>query len=304
MTKIEFHTGQAVDVVFDEKEHSYHIAHYLADGGLSDYKPTHGITAPLETVPKPYLKQWAAKLAAEATIDELSLLNWDGEDFAQFLADKKAMETNERYTDEKGKDKPVMSEYSFKKRYPWFSKAKGAFKTASDGGKEAGTWIHQAIENFYKSDRKDYPTPTVDTEPIWESFTQFDNFFKPQAEELEFLVYSLQFGYSGTGDFKGVMNGKTCIGDWKSTNRNYSNPDGISVEYFYQLGGLAQAEFERTGKWVDDLFIANFDKKGEEPRVKWASEFGMSPADCAKAYISHFNTYHVQKWWEYKYKIG
>jgi hypothetical protein len=55
------------------------------------------------------------------------------------------------------------------------------------------------------------------------------------------------------------------------------NQDGISVEYFFQLGGLAQAEFERTGEWVDDLFVANFSKEGGEPRVIFASEFGMSP---------------------------
>ena len=303
MTRIDFHTGQSVDVVFDEVQHSYHVAHYLDDNTLSDYKPTHGITAPLDTVPKPYLKQWAAKLATEATIVALYGLNWTTEDYEAFFINKKAMETNERYIDEKGKDKPVMSEYKFKKLYPWFSTAKGAFKTSSDDGKEAGTWLHSAIEQYYKSDRKDLPKITPETEPIWDSFIQFDNFFKPTPVELEFLVYSLKFGFSGTGDFRGIMNNKSCIGDWKSTNRNFSNPDGISVEYFYQVGGLAQAEFERTGTWVDDLFIANFDKKGGEPRVIWASEIGMSPQDCAKAYISHFNTYHVQKWWEYKYKV-
>lgn len=301
MSKIEFHTGQAVDIIFDETEHSYHVAHYMSDGTLTDYKPTHGITAPLETVPKPYLKQWAAKLAVEDLLQQMDDMPGIAEKITsgEFFADKKAMDDNERTAD----NKPVMSAYKFAKKYPWFSKAKTAFKRASDDGKEAGTWIHSAIEKFYLSDRKDLPTLTPEVEFIWDSFTQFDNFFKPKPDELEFLVYSLKFGYSGTGDFRGWMNGKSCIGDWKSTNRSRTNPDGISVEYFYQVGGLAQAEFERTGKWVDDLFIANFDKKGGEPRVIWASEIGMSPQDCAKAYISHFNTYHVQKWYEYKYKI-
>ena len=97
------------------------------------------------------------------------------------------------------------------------------------------------------------------------------------------------------------MNGKRCIGDWKSTNRSAMNRDGISAEYFLQTGGLAQAEYERTGEWVEDIFIANFDKKGGEPRVVWASDFGVSPQDCARAYLSCFNTYHTLKDWEYKW---
>ena len=42
--------------------------------------------------------------------------------------------------------------------------------------------------------------------------------------------------------------------------------------------------------------------KGGEPRVVWASEFGMSPQDCARAYVSCFNNYHMQETWDYKFK--
>jgi hypothetical protein len=194
-----------------------------------------------------------------------------------------------------------MSTYKFKKLYPWYSKAKGNYKEASKDGKELGTWLHSSIENFYNSDRKTIPVITDAVKGMWDSFVMFDNFFKPKPETLEFLVYALMFGYSGQGDFIGHMNGKYCIGDWKSTNRSGANPDGISVEYFFQVGGLAQAEWERTGKWVDDMFIANFDKKGGEPRVIWASDFGASPQDCARAYISCFNNYHTIKTWDYKF---
>lgn len=300
---IKFPGGQVVDVQFDDVAHSYVVAHQHENGEFSDTRPIHGITAPLEVVPKPFLKPWAAKMAAEALMVEVADLNWTAEEFAQFFVDKKAMDENERYTDEKGKDKPVMSTYSFNKKYPFFSKAKTAYKTKSDNSKDIGHWLHSAIEQFYKSNRKQLPVFDEETKPLWDSFVMFDNFFKPVPDEdgLEFLVYSLRYVYSGQGDFRGKMNGKTCIGDWKTTNRSYANVDGISVEYFFQLGGLAQAEFERTGVWVDDLFIANFDKKGGEPRVIWASEFGMSPQDCARAYISCFNNYHTIKEWDYRF---
>lgn len=291
--------GHQVDVNFDEAAHTYTVAHKMDDGIFTDPLPTHGITAPLAVVPKEYLKPWASKLAVEGLLDEIRNDPKIGENIEQFFIDKEACDTNARTED----DKPVMSNYKFGKKYPWFAKAKGAYKTASGQGKDTGTWLHSAIELFYKSKRKTLPALDDATTPIWESFTMFDNFFKPIADDdgLEFIVYSRNFGYSGQGDFRGKMNGKTCIGDWKSTNRSYSNKDGISVEYFFQLGGLAQAEFERTGKWVDDLFIANFDKKGDEPRVIWASEFGMAPADCARAYANINNTYHTIQEWDYKF---
>lgn len=296
---LTFPGGQEVDVIFDETAHSYVVAHKLADGRFSDYRPTHGVTTPLAVVPKPFLTPWGAKVGVEALLEHLRLSPLTRDQLEQFFIDKEKYETNERL--ENGK--PAMSYYKFAKLYPWFSKSKGAYKQKAKEGQEAGTWIHKAIEAFYKSGRKDLPIITPETQPVWDSFTTFDNFFQPTPDNdgLEFLVYSLMFGYSGQGDYRGMMSGKYVIGDWKSTNRSDSNTDGISTEYFFQLGGLAQAEHERTGRWVDDLFAANFDKKGGEPRVVWASDFGMSPQDCARAYISCFNNYHMISTWDYKF---
>ena len=297
---ITFPNGQEVDVIFDDTTHSYQVAHKLADGSLTDYRPTHGITAPLAVVPKPFLTPWGAKVGVEALLEHLLNNPISPEDLEQFFIDKAAYEKNARTDD----NKPVMSYYRFAKKYPWFAKVKSAYKQKSKEGQELGTWLHKGIEEFYLSDRKKVPLITEEVQGMWDSFTMFDNFFKPKADAdgLEFLVYSLMFGYSGQGDFRGVVNGKKCIGDWKTTNRNSANTDGISIEYFFQLGGLAQAEYERTGVWAEDLFAANFDKEGGEPRVVWASEFGMGPQDCARAYISCFNNYHMIETWDYKFK--
>lgn len=296
---LTFPGGQTVDVQFDDVAHSYVVAHKLADGQFTDFRPTHGITAPLEVVPKPFLTPWGAKMGVEALLEHFRDFPMSPEQIEEFFMDKADLEAENKDQD----GKKIMTDYGFRKKYPWFSKVKSAYKEKSAEGKEIGSWIHSAIEQFYKSERKTIPVLTQDSSPIWESFTQFDNYYKPKADQdgLEFLVYSLMFGYSGQGDFRGMMSGKNCIGDWKSTNRSDSNKDGISVEYFFQTGGLAQAEYERTGKWVDDLFIANFDKGGEEPKVIWASEFGASPKDCARAYLSCFNNYHTIKEWDYKF---
>jgi hypothetical protein len=297
MPIITFPGGQEVCVEFDDTAHSYVVAHKLADGQFSDFRPTHGVTTPLDVVPKPFLKPWAAKEAVLALLDYIDTHNDLIPSIPQFLKDVEDYESKARTPE----DKPVMSYYKFTRLYPWYAKVKKACDVKSAEGKEIGTWAHKAIESFYSSDRKTVPILTPQSVPIWESFTQFDNYHKPKPEALEFFVYSLLFGYSGQGDFKGWMNGKYCIGDWKTSNRTDWSPEGITIEYFFQVGGLAQAEYERTGKWVDDLFIANFDKKGEEPKVIWASDIGMSPQDAARAYISCFNNHHMYQAWDYRF---
>ncbi len=59
MAILAFPGEREVQVEFDETAHSYVIAHKLADGEFSDFRPTHGITAPLVVVPKLFLKKWA-----------------------------------------------------------------------------------------------------------------------------------------------------------------------------------------------------------------------------------------------------
>lgn len=296
---LTFPGGQEVDVQFDDAQHTYVVAHKLANGEFSDYRPTHGITAPLATIPKPFLKPWAAKEGVHAALAYIRDNPAVAEQLPQFFEDLALYESK---AIDPATGKTAMTYYRFTKNWGWVSKAKGAFKDKSGDGKEIGTWLHTSIENFYNSGRKTLPINTDATQGMWDSFIAFDNFFKPKPEMLEFLVYSLLFGYSGQGDFRGDINGKFCVGDWKSTNRSDFNPDGIEIDYFFQTGGLAQAEFERTGKWVDDMFVANFDKKGGEPRVIFASEFGMSPQDAARAYITAFNNHHMYEDWDYKFK--
>lgn len=301
MAILTFPGGQVVKVEFDDQAHSYVVSHKLPDGNFSLPRPTHGVTTPLKVVPKEFLQTWAGKEAVLATLKRVHDNPVVFEDLNTSFLEHLEQKEEELLDDN---DKKLMTDYRFKKLYPWYSGLSTAYKVKSKESTEIGTWLHSAIENYYKSDRKTLPIITPASQPIWDCFLSFDNYYKPvvEPEDLEFFVYSLQFGYSGQGDIRCLMSGKKSLGDWKSTNRSYQNPDGITVDYFFQLGGLAQAEFERTGEWVDDLFAANFDKKGEDPKVIWASDFGMSPQDCAKAYLNCFVTHHTIKEWEYKFQ--
>lgn len=298
---LTFPNGQVVDVIFDDTAHSYAVRHKLSDGLFSDFRPVNGITAALEVVPKSYLKPWAAKMSTNATLEFLAKNPAIYDTLPQMLQD---LEDNKNKVKNPETGKTLITDYRIKKEYPWYSELKNAHKNNSDGSKELGSWLHSAIEQYYKSGRKTLPILTEAVQPMWDGFLLFDNYEKPKGDKdgIEFMVYSLMFGYSGQGDYRGLFRGKNMILDWKTTNRNYSNPDGISTEYFFQVGGLAQAEYERTGKWVDDLGAVNFDKAGGDPRVVLASEFGMAPSDAARAYISCFNNYHMIETWDYKYK--
>lgn len=286
-----------VRVEFNEKQHSYWVAKQFKDGTWSESAPKHGVTTPLsKTVDKPFIAPWVAKLSVHEVLrfahDNPNIVD----QVPQMFSDLDLLDNE--MVDESGRK--VMSYYKFVHKYPWLGKLKSTYKDASTEGKDLGSWIHTAIENFYNAEA--LPVITAGTKGMWESFQMFNNLYKPSVDQVEFVVYSPSYDYSGKGDFRGSMNGKTCIGDWKSTNRSKSNEDGVSFDNFFQLGGLAQAEFERTGEWVQDVFIANFDKKGEEPIVIWASDFGMATEDCAKAYIAHLMAYKTQTFWEYKFK--
>lgn len=287
---IELYDGD-VRISYDDKNHSYVKALRFPDGSYTDWQPTHGITAPLKLVPKEFLMPWAAKLSAYAALEWLVRNPAATGDVQTMLADVAA-----------GVDKK--DRWAFTKRHgKWLTPIKTAYRKSSQDGKDTGHWLHSAIEQFYNTNRGYKPSLTAGSveQKLWKSFVEFDNFWKPTVDATEFFVYSKLFGYSGQGDMKGTMSGKKVIGDWKTTNRSEWNADGIDIEYFLQLGGLSQAEYEATGEWPDDVFIANFDKEGNEPRVCWASDFGMSPLDAAKAYIAFHNCYHLLEWWDYKF---
>ena len=302
MQELTFPGGQQVRIQFDEIGHSYVVSQRLFDDEWTDWRPTHGITTPLAVVPHDFIKPWVAK---EVSIAALVYAR----DHPQILEDlydleQDTLDYTHKVKDENGKTK--MTYYRYNKKYPYLKAIKKAPDTKSDESKELGTWLHAAIEEYYKSGRKTLPTNTAFTQGMWDSFIQFDNYFKPTPDPdgLEFFVYSLQHGYSGQGDFRGKLFKGHVILDWKSTARSAQNPKGITVEYFYQLGGLALAEYERTGQWPDDVGIVNFSKDGEEPILVMASDVGFSVADCAKAYISCHNNYHMQTWYQSKFNRG
>lgn len=297
--ELKYPNGDVFHVEFGEKEHTYLIKKQFPDGTWTSEWPTHGVTTPLSnTYPKHFIKPWVAKETALAAIQ--AMVDGEVKNPEQFLQDNFDFE-NKVLDPNTGK--PKITYYHMRKHYPWYAEIKKAADYKGQAGRDSGDWLHKAAEEFHKSNRKTVPTKIApEHQGMWDAFIKFDNLYKPKFDGIEFIVYSPSFGYAGMGDVRGEMMGKTVIGDYKTTNRNDSNPIGVSVDYFYQLGGLAQAEFERTGKWVDDVFIVNIDKEGGDPIVVWGSDWGMTPQELASRYLAHLVPYKCQVADDYKFK--
>jgi CRISPR/Cas system-associated exonuclease Cas4 (RecB family) len=73
--------------------------------------------------------------------------------------------------------------------------------------------------------------------------------------EVERLIYSETYFYCGKTDFRGLRNGKSVIGDFKT-----GNSAGYEGEW-YQLAAYALAIEEETGDVIEEGLIVHLDKK-------------------------------------------
>lgn len=99
---------------------------------------------------------------------------------------------------------------------------------------DLGTRAHAAFEAILKNE---VPEVTADIQPLVASFRKWkdDNNVKPL--HLEKTVYSKKYGYAGTLDFVGYVNGELTIIDWK-TSKNYKITNG------WQMGAQRIAALE------------------------------------------------------------
>ena len=104
----------------------------------------------------------------------------------------------------------------------------------------------------------------------------------------------------GTDDRLCVINDKTVLIDYKTSNRSHYNPDGIYASNFAQLGGQAILVEEMLETEVDDAMIVNFSKDSEEYKLKSLSDMGLTVLD-AKLYFLHcLGLYNMNKLFEWR----
>src|SRR5574343_64799 len=114
--------------------------------------------------------------------------------------------------------------------------AKGAHRMKSTEASDIGKIVHKWIEEWIAG--KDPKMPI--NEEARRAITQFQSWVLDKNVKFlqsEKVIYSRKFNYAGTTDFIAQMNGKTILGDFKTSN-------GIWDEYWFQVAAYQHAFLE------------------------------------------------------------
>lgn len=181
--------------------------------------------------------------------------------------------------------------------------AYAAHKTKSQKGKDAGTVGHALVEALLLG--KEYEVPEAqkdEAESVRSAFTLWREDFAPEPIHTEQKFYSLANNFAGTCDLVAKIGGKLTVGDYKTTNPSYYNPDGIYGENFAQLGAYIIGLEEMLGIKVEEAMIVNLPKNGSEYKVKSLSDLGMGVDDAKSYFLYCLGLYKLNKDFDWKLK--
>jgi hypothetical protein len=158
----------------------------------------------------------------------------------------------------------------------------------SDKGKDVGTEVHEAIEQYLV--KKGLPDALrSDAVPPLDAFINWFTEVKPKVLATEQLIYSLKHDYAGRTDAILEIDGKIYVSDIKTNNRTLTAPLGVYDSHIVQLGGYSLA-YREMGNHVDDLMVIAVDKSGKLDTVK-ASDLGLSVEFCEDAFLQTCKLY-------------
>lgn len=138
---------------------------------------------------------------------------------------------------------------------------------------DLGTQIHAWIESYIKAQLypKQYEAPKMpEDEKIQNGAMAFlrwldENKVRFIASEL--LVYSKKYDYVGLMDAKAVVNGRTCVIDFKSSN-------GVYTDHRYQVAAYQAADEEESKKlYTGDRWIIRLGKETGEFEAHQLGDF-------------------------------
>lgn len=146
--------------------------------------------------------------------------------------------------------------------YRWYGKY--GFDSCERMKREAGEWgseLHDSISQYLKGEEVDVSSRCA---PMLHAFSEWKerSGFVPLAVEPEEPLKSALYGFRGTFDAIGTLDGELVVCDWKSSSRIY--PDyGLQLAAYAQLWEEAHPKEKiRTG------FIVRIDKKSCKVQVK------------------------------------
>lgn len=221
---------------FDEENHIYHL----------DGKIITGSTTILKNISAPFLIPWAANMAVNLIADKFKEFNY-----------------------------PVITEDNL---LPWLEEARKAHTKKKEDAADIGKITHKEIENWINREyfKKEVYENTKGIDKLTEKElkivnTMVENFIIwVKDNKVEFLasekrVFSEKYWYAGTFDFTAKIEGKTYLGDIKTSS-------GIYPTMWAQCASYATALEECEGIKVDSMVIVNTKKDGSI-QVKYSTDF-------------------------------
>lgn len=144
--------------------------------------------------------------------------------------------------------------------------AKSAHRVKKDKAADTGTMIHEWLEKFLLAGigGQDVPKKPINKEMrnAIDSFLEWTKENKVKFNLSEQKIYSVKYGYAGTLDAEGIVNGKRTIIDFKTSNALYP-------EMFLQAAAYLKAREEETGKEYDGgIQILRLSKENKQKEVR------------------------------------
>ena len=145
-----------------------------------------GVTSILNGLPKPFLKPWGEKMAAEYAVDNLG---------------------------------PIVQLVINGQRKAAVDMIKGASRRYTTERADIGTEAHELFERM--GNGEDIGRVHTDFEGYVEQFQKFMDDFKPEFLMQEVTIWSNKHRYAGSFDAILEVGGETIIADWKTTKSIY-----------------------------------------------------------------------------------
>jgi hypothetical protein len=307
----------SVKITYKDKAHRYFCQDRISwDLPTTDEKAwgkmisTKGVTTMMDAVlEKKGLMTWPLGLALRELFGFYDFKNEHGEQMTGF---SKGIGSIWELINE------VAGGFSPTEALPRIYSASKAWQRKKKTGADIGSLVHDAIEHHIHGQEfsldttqyklgQEFGSPEAEAE--WDAkaadeiamaelaLNQFVIWWfkiKPELVGAEQLVYSKTYDFCGTYDCLVVIDGKTILGDYKTSNASTSKeaaaPEGVYYSYMIQLGFYALAHEEMGGIPIDDLVAISCRKDGGFSEI-YASDLGLTVEDCKGWAKSVINCY-------------
>lgn len=161
---------------------------------------------------------------------------------------------------------------------------KGLFRKRSSEAADIGTMVHEYLEKYLNAGINKEPLPEMPVNKnIRAAISAFLDWTK--TNDVKFIaserkIYSKKYGYAGTLDALGYVNGKLSIIDFKTSN-------GIYPDMFVQTSAYAHAIEEEDNVKIEDCYIVRVPKDGTEFEVQKDDDVKLN----FKSFLGCFENY-------------